>query len=522
MKRILYTFLAIILAASLGLAGGAPTKAFHEGGLVLLSSNTYTWTDPASGGVVHITENVYEGVLLGREFIPHDMTWEYTVHNFSYNPRVLFTNGFSGFQIIFPGPVPELYNKTSPGIGGPWLQNAFSGVVNGMEWDAPLPGVGIMPGQRGVFSFATHERVRFEWRGAGGGRGPGGWGHTWGEIEPIIDADGTTTALNGLGVPANVQVRIGSPLTSWPNPGGLDVEGIDWLDNDWDGVSPRTWTAGDGLHVEGPAYPGAIRNALHDATDPVVLAPTPLGAAVSVDLEGNIDFGGGSGVDPRLKYYNANGLTNWDDREDIVLDLNMDGVFGTNTQTFIFHGPNSAPGRLFNELGIVESAGGEIAKKVKYIDPPRDPQGNPTTADGDDIIEVGEEIRFLMVIQVHNPTGARWTDVVVEDRLGAELESGPVPDGVPNPNATQGAATTSTQGNSNKLFLKWEVGDLGPGKTANLVWRVSTDLNPAGKQEYTTAGTYEFNSGVVLKFLVDGKQSSFETGSILVTVVEPD
>ena len=140
----------------------------------------------------------------------------------------------------------------------------------------------------------------------------------------LVDADGTTTA--GPGGPGDVQAKCGDSLTSWPT--GGDVEGIDWFDNDWDGVSPRTWTAGDGLHVEGPAYLTAVRNGVHDATDPTVVGVTPVGANVSVDLEFNIDFGGGSGVDPALKFFDANGNGNWDDGEEIVLDTDLDGVVG--------------------------------------------------------------------------------------------------------------------------------------------------------------------------------------------------
>ena len=140
----------------------------------------------------------------------------------------------------------------------------------------------------------------------------------------LIDADGTATP--GPGGAGDVQVQCGDPVRGWPT--GGDVEGIDWFDNDWDGISPRTWTSGDGLHVEGPAYPGAVRNGAHDATDPTVVGVTPVGAPVSVDLEFNIDFGGGGGVDPALKFFDANGNGNWDDGEDIVLDADLDGVVG--------------------------------------------------------------------------------------------------------------------------------------------------------------------------------------------------
>jgi len=144
----------------------------------------------------------------------------------------------------------------------------------------------------------------------------------------VIDADGTITP--GRGGRADLEVTCGDTLTAWPT--GYWSEGIDWFDNDWDGVSSRTWTMGDDLHVEGPAHPGAIRNAVHDlGLDPVVLdldASFSNLQPVSVDLESGLDFGGGSGVDPRLMFYDTNGNGFWDDGEDIVLDSDGDGIVG--------------------------------------------------------------------------------------------------------------------------------------------------------------------------------------------------
>ena len=52
-----------------------------------------------------------------------------------------------------------------------------------------------------------------------------------------------------------------------------------------------------------------------------------------------------------------------------------------------------------------------------------------------------------------------------------------------------------------------------------MICEANTDINPAGKQEYSSPGEYEFNSGAVLKFNVpDGSQRSFETGGISVEV----
>lgn len=141
----------------------------------------------------------------------------------------------------------------------------------------------------------------------------------------IIDADGTATA--GDGIPGAVEVTPGTALTSWPT--GFSVEGIDMFDTDGNGA----WTfgpGGDDLHVEGSAYPGAIRDGLHQDSDPVVLDINGSLAGAPVEPV-SCDFEVGAFCPPTLpgliKFHDLNGNGNWDDGEDIVLDLNGNGVF---------------------------------------------------------------------------------------------------------------------------------------------------------------------------------------------------
>ena len=501
---------AVVSLLGLGLAtgGAGPAGAFHEGDLVLLDAHQFSWIDPDSGGTIEVTEEVYEGCEgldpSGAAFFnPHDMTFQYVVTNASYDPIPGVTNGFSGFQMLFPGPVPELYNQQSPTVGGPWEQNAFSGQFPpfGAEWDAPLPGMGIMPGETGVFSFCTFERMDVVVPAP-----DAGWVHTWGLAtpEPIVDADGSLTRFDG--VPASVEVSVLDPLTAWPT--GRWNQGLDMFDTDGSG----DWSPGDDLHVEDPAtHPGAIRDGFHDDfLDPLVLDlddsldTTPGNEPVSCDLETGTFCP--SGFPWQLAFHDSlvpNGF--WDDGEDIVLDLNGDLVFGqvANVQTFLFNVPNSVPGELLYVLETDAcSDGHEVCKKVKYMDDDRD-----------GIIEVGEPVWFLEVIQVHNPSDMTWTSVTVEDRWGAELD-------VESATPSLGTAELTTKGKSAKEFLTWDIGDLGPGMTANLVLEVRTDLNPGGHQEYTSPGDYEYNSGAVLKFRNDaGKQRSHETGTVYLTVL---
>ena len=139
MKKVFTIVTALVLMLSL-----APAVALANNGDILLSTATYNWTDPASGGEVEITENVYKSGDL--------MKWEYVVYNHNYDPEPGITNGFSGFQIQFPVQVAEVANQMNPGgTTGPWQQNAFSGVAPpwGVEWDAPHPGEGCQLHQNG-------------------------------------------------------------------------------------------------------------------------------------------------------------------------------------------------------------------------------------------------------------------------------------------------------------------------------------------------------------------------------------
>lgn len=491
------------------ISGGA--VAFDNGGRILLNSHSFPWTDPESGGEITMMENVYEGCTdEAGVFIPHDMMFEYVVENHSYDPIPGTTNGFSGFQLLFPGEVPELYAQRSPLVGGPWEQNAFSGnpPPNGAEWDASLPNDGIMPGEIGTFSFCTAERVDVVVESEGIGGGPAGWAHTWGfpDPEPIIDLDGSASRFVGSAA-SDQEVFVGALLTTWPT--GFWQEGLDGFDTDGSG----TWTFGDDLHVEGAAHsPPAIRDGFHDDfLDPLVLDlddslnTTPGNEPVGCDFESGSFCPGG--YLSNLAFYDTNGNGFWDDGEDIVLDSNGDGIFGTvaNIQTFIFHGFQSVPGEEMGVVGITCSDGQEVCKKAKYVD-----------EDGDRIIEVGEPIDFLEVIQVHNNTGETWDNVVVEDRWSAEIE---VTSAVP----TMGMVTLTTKGKSEKVFLKWHIGMLGPGETANLVLRTATDLTPGGDQSYTECSFHEYNSGAVLKYRNEfNKQRSFGSGQLVVSVLTVD
>jgi len=129
-------------------------------------------------------------------------------------------------------------------------------------------------------------------------------------------------------------------------------------------------------------------------------------------------------------------------------------------------------------------------------------------------IPLGIDYSALIGIQVVAPVTIE--NVVVTDRFGAEYEiTDPFPILI-----THGNASYETKGKSEKVFLTWNIGTLAEGETATLIFEISTDLNPAGKQEYTSPGCYELNSGAVLKFTYNGKKYSAYTLPITVLVVD--
>ena len=109
--------------------------------------------------------NVYDGQLGGRYL------WEYTVTNNSYDPNPGTSNGFSGFELYLPSPIAEIADITpNPSSTPPWDINCCSG--NPTEWDIDnTTGLGIMPGDTGIFSFTTDPRAV--------AINNDGWFHTW-------------------------------------------------------------------------------------------------------------------------------------------------------------------------------------------------------------------------------------------------------------------------------------------------------------------------------------------------------
>jgi hypothetical protein len=148
---------------------------------------------------------------------------------------------------------------------------------------------------------------------------------------------------------------------------------------------------------------------------------------------------------------------------------------------------------------------------------------NPSLWDNDNV-PLNTFVAWYLTITVTNNHGHDLLGVTVKDRLGAELmlldadKSTPEIDEV---GISQGDWSYYTKGNSDKVFLFWDVGDLGPGESATLTIGIGTDENPSGRQEYTTPGCYWLNSGATAKWIdpTDGLQYSTSSNQIKVIVV---
>lgn len=136
-----------------------------------------------------------------------------------------------------------------------------------------------------------------------------------------------------------------------------------------------------------------------------------------------------------------------------------------------------------------------------------------STGDGDMVVEVGENCVWLVTIYLVNDQGAPMTNVKVTDNLGGELEIDSYV------YISKGTVDVVTTGASEKIHLTWNVGNLAVGEPAWLIFYISTDINPGGKQEYTSPGEYFLNSGPTMKWLIDGIQGSLEMPPIMVTVL---
>ncbi len=155
MKKLCYS-LILGFAAFLG---------SHVANASLIGSFSHVYGFGVDPSAVVIDLKVFDGQPGGRYL------WEYTVTNNSYDPNPGTSNGFSGFELFLPTPIPGIADITpNPTSTPPWEINCCSG--NPTEWDIRnSDGLGVMPSSVGIFSFTTDPRLV--------AINDNGWFHTW-------------------------------------------------------------------------------------------------------------------------------------------------------------------------------------------------------------------------------------------------------------------------------------------------------------------------------------------------------
>lgn len=142
---------------------------------------------------------------------------------------------------------------------------------------------------------------------------------------------------------------------------------------------------------------------------------------------------------------------------------------------------------------------------------------------GDRTVPTGTRVEWTFYFVVRNDTTEPMYDLEMTDRFGAQLDALDYYDVTfvySSPDWTF-AQTTNSSGRQDRI--RWAISELAPMERGLLVVTVATKVNPAGRQEYTSPGTYVLNSGAVLKWSdADGVQHSESTESIEITAVTPE
>ena len=185
--------------------------------------------------------------------------------------------------------------------------------------------------------------------------------------------------------------------------------------------------------------------------------------------------------------------------------------------------------RLASQAEINEA----IRQGVVFPHPP-----NPPEVTEPDMVPVFTCVAWIVSIMVSNPHDYPITEVTVKDNFSAELGAEPL-DSLP----VDLTVIWHSRGKSKKAafptqyrilwYVTYVSGDpeipetvdnsdwMMPGESETLTMMVWTKLNPSGRQEYTSPGTYTLNSGPTAKwFDPDGHQFSSEGDPLYIYAYE--
>ncbi len=205
----------------------------------------------------------------------------------------------------------------------------------------------------------------------------------------------------------------------------------------------------------------------------------------TTDIDVCIDFNGSASYDPDGTIISYT----WDFG---------DGTVGYGASTSHIY---SASGTYIVILTVTDNDGlicidsTSITVSAPDPDPVPDPIGAALIIDkvktsGPDIVETHTKNGWILMITVSNTGDSDALDVVVHDVLPAELE-------LVDHSISKGTFSYEQNGGgkAGSTSLTWSLGNLAPGEICQLELVISTKLNPAGKQEFTSPGTYSLNDG---------------------------
>ena len=162
--------MALQLGVALGIVVAIGINSAHA---TLILSNSHSYAFGVDPSAVAIDVEVHDNYL--GDFSKY--LWEYTVTNNSFDPVPGSSNGFAGFELALPAFVLDIGDIFAPSAA--WVIDCCSGLP--VEWDIRnSSGLGIMPGEAGVFGFTTLPRFITV---------STGWFHTW-------QNDGQTFIIN--------------------------------------------------------------------------------------------------------------------------------------------------------------------------------------------------------------------------------------------------------------------------------------------------------------------------------------
>lgn len=203
----------------------------------------------------------------------------------------------------------------------------------------------------------------------------------------------------------------------------------------------------------------------------------------------------------------------WDQTYDVMFEYD---ILGNYHKYYAKNGQQVSPGKYYIhslapgyvEIEIVECSELTI-EKVKISGP-------------DEVfIHSYNEWELKITVTATNAPGSGVEGVTVYDVLPAEFE-------LLEWTASQGTLSITKQGKGKmgSTHLTWDVGYLGCwiGNSAELVLKIATTKNPAGKQEFTSPGVYALNNGATAKGTVVENNEEITAGpteTITVKALDP-